>query len=173
MIYTNKKGKVKFELRLPNKLYWDDDSLKKCAGSSRLSLLPQPTAAPPTPPAPPARISPSSSPPWFSELSKWGRPTPPPPLMGGTTSRPNHPPEPQPPKLPRWGYLLSLHMSTICVIWELCMLTVQRVSARDSSKPGWRCPLRDTDWVIDRIEETWPFSLTNPKNSNSKDRRSF
>ena len=159
-----------FRLTIPRR--W---RLKNCAGSSRFTLIPSPL--PPLLLLLPRLLLPGFLLPLqllgFQNCQSGVGLLLHHPQWGGTTSRPNHPPEPQPPKLPRWGYLLSLHMSTICVIWELCMLTVQRVSARDSSKPGWRCPLRDTDWVIDRIEETWPFSLTNPKNSNSKDRRSF
>ena len=78
--YTCKRAKVKFltptfKQTIPRR--W---LLKKVLDHPDFHS--SPTAAPPSPPAPPARISPSSSAPWFSELSTWGRTTPPPPPMG-------------------------------------------------------------------------------------------
>ena len=78
--YTCKRAKVKFltptfKQTIPRR--W---LLKKVLDHPDFHS--SPTAAPPSPPAPPARISPSSWASWFSDLSTWGRTTPPPPPMG-------------------------------------------------------------------------------------------
>ena len=68
-----KKRKVEFWLQLSNKPNWDNDSFELCWIIQIFTApVSSPTTATPTPPAPPARISPSPSASWFLEHIKWG-----------------------------------------------------------------------------------------------------